>query len=845
MIFHCYIDLFGGSLKTIITATTDKGNLFVVDVQKRTDTHNAFILHPLIRKESLLRDLVDRKVVTTNQDDRDDRHPIQVTIASEDRQPFKCGDAIHDPKHHNQDLLLESNSSKVETTEPSLRPLQSALEVTETVSHWSTLSELRSKRVRTPRLLPSTVLGKQIGCRFCTKWDCHTVRVLPTRVLHRDHITDNSPATVAISTKIQEGRMRPWAFLTPCHLPLSRHQHAVLSKAWPSSFREARLKCAQDLSSHLLHCDHQHPLSGYHPKLSGGEAARRRARWDQVHLSLPRKLFLLTFRAQAFIQKFTKRCAYHEKWHLNGNLPRKVSSVFTKCCTCHEKWHLNFTKCCTCHEKWQLNFTKCYSCYEKLHLNFTKCCTCHEKWHLNLTKCCACHAKWRVCLILVTYETSFTMRGATSLTLQPHQKNCACHQDPERLACVIFVAYQTSFTMRGATGVTIQPHQILRLPRKITLQDFRENLRQQVKRHLQCGDDPTMIRAWNRQSATRLATEVTFRAQQEHFLLKNTTFRAQAFIQKFTKCCTCHEKWHLNVNLPRKVTLQLHQVLHLPRKVTLELHQVLHLPRKVTLQLHQAPATKSDTSTWPSAVPATKSDTWTSPSAAPATKSGTRHEKWHLNFTKGYTCHEKWHLNFTLRYSTLLESTLLDSTLLDSTLLYSTVLDSTLLDSALLDSTLLDSTLLDSTLLYSTLLDSTLLDSTLLDSTLLDSTLLYSTLLDSTLLDSTLLDSTLLDSTLLDSTLLDSTLLDSTLLYSTLLYSTLLDSTLLDSTLLDSTLLDSTLLDSTLLYSTLLDTAPLDSTLLDSTLLDTTLLDFTQMLLDFTEMLFVYRKFLS
>ena len=168
-------------------------------------------------------------------------------------------------------------------------------------------------------------------------------------------------------------------------------------------------------------------------------------------------------------------------------------------------------------------------------------------------------------------------------------KYCACHT--EWLACLIVVTYETSFTMRGATGVTIQPHQILRLPRKITLQHFCENFRKRMKRHFQCGADPTMIRPWNRQSATRLATEVTFRAHHEHFLLKNTTFCAQSYTPTFTKYCACHEKWHLNftkvLHLPRKVTLELHQVLHLPRKVTLELHQVLHLPRKATLELHQ------------------------------------------------------------------------------------------------------------------------------------------------------------------------------------------------------------------------------------------------------------------
>ena len=45
-------------------------------------------------------------------------------------------------------------------------------------------------------------------------------------------------------------------------------------------------------------------------------------------------------------------------------------------------------------------------------------------------------------------------------------KYCTCHE--ERLAGLILVTYETSFTMRGATNVTIQPHQTLHLPRKVT-----------------------------------------------------------------------------------------------------------------------------------------------------------------------------------------------------------------------------------------------------------------------------------------------------------------------------------------------------------------------------------------
>ena len=48
---------------------------------------------------------------------------------------------------------------------------------------------------------------------------------------------------------------------------------------------------------------------------------------------------------------------------------------------------------------------------------------CAEQQRLpsNVTKYCACHEKWFPWLILLTYETSFTMRGATEVTIQRHQ----------------------------------------------------------------------------------------------------------------------------------------------------------------------------------------------------------------------------------------------------------------------------------------------------------------------------------------------------------------------------------------------------------------------------------------
>ena len=53
-------------------------------------------------------------------------------------------------------------------------------------------------------------------------------------------------------------------------------------------------------------------------------------------------------------------------------------------------------------------------------------------------------------------------------------KYCACHE--KWLDCFIVLTYETSFPMRGATGVTIQPHQILRLPRKMTRLLYRPHI---------------------------------------------------------------------------------------------------------------------------------------------------------------------------------------------------------------------------------------------------------------------------------------------------------------------------------------------------------------------------------
>ena len=392
-------------------------------------------------------------------------------------------------------------------------------------------------------------------------------------------------------------------------------------------------------------------------------------------------------------------------------------------------------------------------------------------------------------------------------------KYCACHE--KWLDCFIVLTYETSFPMRGATGVTIQPHQILRLPRKMTRLLYRPHIWNVISnaRSNRChyptspntapatkndtarcqrkspktGEtsfpmwgrsehDPSMIRAWSDH-------ENANRNPPRKWGYFSSSPRAFSIEKYNVSRPILHSNLHQILRLPRKVPLELHQILRLPRKVTLELHQVLRLPRKVTLELHQV-------------------------LRLPRKVTLELHQVLHLPRKVTLELHQVLRLplycNWTLLYSTVLYSTWLYSTWLYSTWHYSTWLYSTWFYSTWLYSTWFYSTWLYSTWLYSTWLYSTWLYSTWLYSTWHYSTWLYSTWLYSTWLYSTWLYSTWLYLTLLYVTLLYVTLLYLTLLYLTLLYLTLLDTTLRDTTLLGSY--------STWLYSTW--PAPLDLTLL-------------------------------
>ena len=169
--------------------------------------------------------------------------------------------------------------------------------------------------------------------------------------------------------------------------------------------------------------------------------------------------------------------------------------------------------------------------------------------------------------------------------------------------------------------------------------------------------------SWKPSSANRLASEVTFQDHHEHFVLKNTTFRAPAIIPNFTEYCACQEKWHFNITeycachakWLSWLILVTYKTLFTMRSTTNNILQhlrILHLPRKMTRiidphNMSHVIYNAQRNSTHPP----------TSLNIAPATQNKTHNwSAWHMkcylqcakqqvtssNITKYCACHAKW-----------------------------------------------------------------------------------------------------------------------------------------------------------------------------------------------------------
>ena len=128
--------------------------------------------------------------------------------------------------------------------------------------------------------------------------------------------------------------------------------------------------------------------------------------------------------------------ASHMKRHLQWAEQQESQSIFTKYCTCHAKWMPSVIR--VTYEtsfpmrgasKVTLQTHQLLRLPRKMNLMIDP----RHIWNViynarssrvdasNFTKYCACHAKCISWLTRVSYETSFRMRGASKVNLEPHQ----------------------------------------------------------------------------------------------------------------------------------------------------------------------------------------------------------------------------------------------------------------------------------------------------------------------------------------------------------------------------------------------------------------------------------------
>ena len=245
----------------------------------------------------------------------------------------------------------------------------------------------------------------------------------------------------------------------------------------------------------------------------------------------------------------------------------------------------------------------------------------------NLTKYCTCHAKWMSSMICVTYETSFPMRGATKVTLQPHQ----ILRLPRSLEAQDFSGYSLNASANRKT-IRGYPRIIRRYPRiksssrtrrlgDLTLPILETILYCKIQ-HFASRLSPKMSRSAAPVTKSHPPTSPNTAPATQNECHQWSASHMKPHFQcveqvkspsNLTKYCACHAKWMSSMicvtyetSFPMrgatKVTLQPHQILHLPHKIN-----VISDLRHIWNVISNARSQSSHPPTSPNTAPATKS----------------------------------------------------------------------------------------------------------------------------------------------------------------------------------------------------------------------------------------------
>ena len=177
------------------------------------------------------------------------------------------------------------------------------------------------------------------------------------------------------------------------------------------------------------------------PTSASTAPARKNDSRDQSSSHMKR--YLQCAEEQVSLSKLTKYCACHEKWiswlilvtHETLFTMRGATRVLVQT---HQILRLP--------RKMNLMLDPCHAWNAIYNARRNTC-------HCPNSPYCACHEKWNSWLILVTHETLFTMRGATSAIVQTHQilrlPRKMMQNDSPKFCKNFSKTAETSFPMRG------------------------------------------------------------------------------------------------------------------------------------------------------------------------------------------------------------------------------------------------------------------------------------------------------------------------------------------------------------------------------------------------------------
>ena len=186
-------------------------------------------------------------------------------------------------------------------------------------------------------------------------------------------------------------------------------------------------------------------------------------------------------------------------------------------------------------------------------------------------------------------------------------KYCACHA--KCISWLMHITYETSFSMRGARGISLQPHQILRLPRKrsVTIDPhhiWKVIYNARSNRH-QLPTSPNTAPATQKESHDWSASHMKRHLQ---------CAEQQASPSNLTKYRACHAKW---ISWLIRITYETSLTMRAATGITLQPHQILRLPRKMNLMIdaqniwnviYNARSNSQDPPTSPNTAPATQTE---------------------------------------------------------------------------------------------------------------------------------------------------------------------------------------------------------------------------------------------